>query len=138
MNNVDTSPSWVLQASLWIAQFLVAAMFLMGAVMKLTTPIDQLSQMMPWTGQVDPMLVYATGVFDGLGGIGILLPALTRIMPRLTVYAAVGCFALQACALAFHISRGEGMMMGPVNVLLGALAAFVVWGRWRAAPIQAR
>ena len=138
MNNVDAKPSWVLQAGLWIAQVLVAAMFLMGAVMKLTMPIDKLSQMMPWTGQVDPMLVYATGVFDGLGGIGILLPALTRIMPRLTVYAAMGCFALQVCALVFHISRGEGATVGPINVLLGALAAFVVWGRLRAAPIQAR
>lgn len=138
MNDIAAKPPLALRAGLWGAQGLVGAMFLMGGVMKLTTPLDKLAQMMPWTGEVDPMLVYATGVFDALGGIGILLPALTRIMPRLTVYAAIGCVALQVCALVFHISRGEGAMMGPINVVLGALAAFVAWGRATAAPIQPR
>lgn len=138
MDDSNTKPPLALRIGLWSAQGLVGAMFLMGSVMKLTTPLDKLAQMMPWTGQVDPMLVYATGVFDGLGGIGIILPALTRIMPRLTVYAAVGCLALQVCALVFHISRGEGAMVGPINVVLGALSAFVAWGRAIPAPIQPR
>ena len=131
------APAW-LRIALWTAQGLVGAMFLMGGAMKLSTPLDKLDGMMPWVDQVDPMLVYATGVFDTLGGIGILLPAITRIMPRLTVYAAFGCLALQICAFVFHVSRGEGATLGPMNVALGAFSAFVIWGRSKAVPIAPR
>lgn len=127
-----------LQIGLWTAQAIVAALFLSGAAMKLLVPLPKLALMMPWTGQVSPALVTFTGVVDLLGGVGILAPALTRIQPRLTVYAAIGCFVLQTLALIFHLSRGEGATMAPMNVFLGLLSAFVVWGRAVAAPIAPR
>jgi hypothetical protein len=71
------------------------------------------------------------------GGVGLLLPALTRIKPGLTVAAALGCTVLQALAIAFHISRGE-VAMTPVNFTFLALSVFVLWGRGRKAPIPAR
>jgi hypothetical protein len=77
------------------------------------------------------------GVLDLLGGIGILLPAVTRIAPALTVLAALGCTALQVGAIVFHLSRGEAADT-PFNVLLAALALFVAWGRRSKAPIAAR
>ena len=40
-------------------------------------------------------------------------------------------------AAAFHVSRGELQVL-PVNFTLGALAAFVAWGRYRKAPIAPR
>ena len=55
-------------------------------------------------------LLYSTAVFDLLGGLGVVLPSVTRIKPSLTVLAALGCAALQACAIAFHVSRGEAAM----------------------------
>lgn len=128
----------VLKASLWAAQLVVAGMFIMAAVTKLTTPRDALARMLPWTGEVHPAFVTFTGIVDGLGGIGILLPALTRIRPDLTVLAAKGCFLLQVCAFGFHVVRGEALMVGPLNVVLGALSAFVVWGRSGRAAISAR
>lgn len=75
-------------------------------------------------------------MFDVLGGLGVLLPALTRIRPGLTVLAALGCTALQASAIAFHLSRGETDVA--FNVVLLALAAFVAWGRRTKAPIAPR
>jgi hypothetical protein len=36
-----------------------------------------------------------------------------------------------------HLSRGEGAMV-PMNLVLAALAAFVAWGRGKAAPIAPR
>jgi hypothetical protein len=38
-------------------------------------------------------------------------------------------------AAGFHASLGEFASL-PVNVLLGALAGFVAWGRFKAAPIE--
>jgi hypothetical protein len=81
-------------------------------------------------GQVPVAFLRATGVFDLLGGLGVLLPSLTRVKPGLTVLAALGCAALQACAIVFHISRGEAANT-PFNFFLLALSAFVAWGRRR-------
>lgn len=138
MNTQTQEAGPALKAGLWLAQALIAAMFLTTAYFKLTVPIAVLSNSFPWTGQVNPALVTFTGIVDGLGGIGILLPSLTRIQPRLTVYAAMGCLLLQIVALVFHISRNEGLMAGPFNVVFGVFAAFVWWGRSSRAPIAPR
>jgi hypothetical protein len=66
----------------------------------------------------------------------VILPAATRIKPGLTVWAALGCAALQLCAIAFHVSRGEAAKT-PFNALLVALSLFVAWGR-RRAPLVPR
>jgi hypothetical protein len=120
---------------LWIVQALLALTFAGTGIWKLVTPVPDLAAKMPWMGQVSPGLLYTTAVFDLLGGLGVLLPSLTRIRPRLTVAAALGCVALQASAIVFHVSRGEAAKT-PFNVLLVALALFVAWGRSRA-PIPA-
>lgn len=116
------------RAALWLAQLLVSALFLSGAVMKLGMPRPDLARLMPWTGQVPSALVYGTGIVDALGGIGILLPSLTRIRPGLTGPAAIGCTALQICAFAFHVMRGDPAPAYLTNLVLMALSAFVVWG----------
>ena len=117
-----------LSIGLWIVQGLLFALFAGTGVWKLVTPIPQLAAVFPWMGQVSPAFLHATALFDLLGGIGILLPALTRIMPSLTVLAALGCAALQACAIVFHISRGEAKAT-PFNFVLVLLSLFVFWGR---------
>jgi hypothetical protein len=130
-------PSKGLNIGLWIAQTLLALTLVGGAVWKLTTPIPELAAKMPWMGQVSHGFLYATAVFDLLGGLGVLLPSVTRIKPGLTVLAALGCVALMACAIVFHVSRGEAAKT-PFNFLLLALALFVAWGRRTRAPIAPR
>jgi hypothetical protein len=72
-------------------------------------------------------------VLDILGGLGVVLPSITRVKPGLTVLAAFGCVALMAAAVIFHFSRGEGANM-PFNFVLVALSLFVAWGRRSQAP----
>ncbi|MDA8523131.1 DoxX family protein [Acidovorax sp. NCPPB 4044] len=126
-----------LRVALWTAQCLVALAFCASGAMKLTTPIPELSAMMPWAGQYPVAFVRTIGLIDLAGGLGILLPALSRILPRLTVWAALGCTVLQLFAIAFHLGRGEAMVL-PLNFVLLPLCAFVLWGRARRAPIRAR
>ncbi len=45
--------------------------------------------MMAWTGEYPEAFVRIIGLIDLAGGLGMLLPSLTRIMPRLTVIAAM-------------------------------------------------
>jgi uncharacterized membrane protein YphA (DoxX/SURF4 family) len=132
-----TQPSKGLSTGLWIVQSLLALTFVGTGIWKLATPIPVLAARMPWMGQVSPSFVYATAVFDILGGVGVLLPSVTRIKPGLAALAALGCIALQASAIVFHLSRGEAANT-PFNFVLVALALFVAWGRRTRARIEPR
>jgi len=126
-----------LSVSLWIVQGLLSLTFAGTGIWKLVTPTPELAVKVPWMGEVSPTFLGVTAVADLLGGIGILLPSLTRIQPRLTVLAALGCVVLQASAIVFHVSRGEAAST-PFNVLLVALALFVAWGRHAKIPVPPR
>jgi len=130
-------PSKALHISLWIAQILLAAAFLMSGLMKLSQPIEALAAQMQWPGQVPAGLVRFIGLAEVLGALGLILPAATRIKPGLTPLAAMGLIVVMVLASAFHLSRGEGQMV-PANLVLAALAAFVAWGRTKKAPIAPR
>ena len=75
-----------------------------------------------------------TGVLDLLAGIGLVLPALFRIQPKLTIYAAYGTIVLMIAASVFHITRGEVSQIG-VNIFFAVFAVFIAWGRQKKAPI---
>jgi DoxX-like family len=122
---------------LWTAQALLFLGFGSAALMKLFTPIPQLAAMIPWAGDHSEIFVRVIGLVDLAGALGIVLPALTRIKPGLTVLAALGCATLQVFAIVFHISRGEAMVT-PFNLVLLALSLFVLWGRNSKAPITPR
>jgi putative oxidoreductase len=127
----------VLRASLWVAQVLLALAFGMAGVMKTTQPIADLALKMVWPGDVPPAMVRFIGVSEFLGAVGLILPAVTRIKPVFTPLAALGLVVIMVLAAAFHASRGELFAL-PMNVGFAALAAFIAWGRFMKAPIQAR
>lgn len=119
---------------LWIAQAILSASFLWAGTMKLFMPHEKLAAQWPWTGE-HPDLVIMTGIIDLLAGIGLILPPLLRIQPRLTVYAAYGTILLMIAASVFHIARGEASLIG-VNLFFLAFAVFIAWGRQTKAPIR--
>ena len=129
--------SKALHITLWIAQVLLAGMFLMSGLMKVSQPIDQLSKMLPWATQVPEVLVRFIGAAEVLGALGLILPSLLRIQPKLTPIAAIGLGLVMLFAIAFHVSRGETAVIG-MNFVLVALAAFIAWGRLKKAPIAAK
>nr|WKN39937.1 DoxX family protein [Tunicatimonas sp. TK19036] len=134
---IQQKSSKVLHITLWVAQLLLAFTLLWSGTMKLFQPIEQLSAMWPWAGEVPVALVKLTGIVDALGAFGLVLPALLRIKPQLTPLAAVGVIVLMVCASIFHILRGETSQIG-VNIVFAIIAAFVAWGRFKKAPIAAR
>ncbi|MGR4863128.1 DoxX family protein [Caulobacter sp. LARHSG274] len=137
MDTPKSNASIIIRIALWVAQGLLFVPFVMFGLMKLSKPIADLSMMMPWTGQLPVAFVRFIGAVDVAGGLGVLLPAVTRIRPELGIWAARGIIALQVLAIVFHGSRGEFMML-PLNFVLLTLAIFVLWGRSRKVPITAR
>ena len=141
MNAVGTggvSAPKVWNIGLWVVQALLAAFYAMAGSMKLTQSIEALvASGMAYAGDYPELLTRFIGTMEVLGAVGIILPAATRILPGLTPLAALGFAVIQVLAMGVHISRGEFMVL-PMNLVLLALALFVVWGRTRKAPIPAR
>ncbi|CAE6780365.1 DoxX family protein [Xanthomonas arboricola] len=126
-----------LHISLWVAQGTLALLYAGTGFMKATQPIAALTAMMQWPGVAPEALVRFIGIAELVGALGLILPSLLRIAPKLTPLAATGLVLIQVLAIPFHLSRGEASVV-PVNLVLLALAAFVAWGRWRKAPILPR
>lgn len=118
---------------LWITQGLLSATFIWTGFMKIFKPEDL---PFPWVKD-NTNLVLITGIVDLLGGLGIVLPALLRIQPKLTNFAAYGIIVLMTVASVFHISRGEAKDIG-FNIFMASLAVFVAWGRQIKAPITTK
>lgn len=126
-----------MKIALWIAQALLALAFLASGAMKLTQPLATLAASMAWAADVPEMMVRFIGLAEVLGALGLLLPAATRILPRLTPLAATLLAVVMLLASVFHLARGEAMMV-PVALVLAALLAFVAWGRAARAPLAPR
>lgn len=123
---------------LWVAQVVLAVMYGFAGFNKVSQSMEGLAAMgMSYAVDFPELLTRFIGTMEILGAIGIILPALTRIMPRLTPLAALGFSVIQVLAMGVHISRGEFMVL-PMNLVLLALSLFVLWGRARKAPISPR
>lgn len=123
---------------LWAAQVLLALAFGAAGIMKVLTPVAELGAMMNWVGVTPEWLVRFIGAVEFLGALGMILPALTRILPWLTPLAALGFAIIQVLAIGTHAALGETGATLPMNLVLLALSLLVVWGRTRIAPIAAR
>lgn len=124
--------------ALWAVQLLLAAMFGMAGVMKTTQPIADLAAQLVWPGEIPAALVRFIGASELLGAIGLLLPSALRILPRLTPAAAAGLLTIMLLAMPFHVVMGHDPAGVVFDAVLGALAAFVLYGRLKLAPIQPR
>ena len=119
---------------LWIVQVLLALVFLMAGAMKLTQPIETLSKRMTWAAMIPRALVRFIGLVELLGGIGLILPMATGILPGLTVAAAIGLALVMVFAVVFHLARHEASHV-PANVALLVLALVIVVVRLAVVPV---
>lgn len=121
--------------TLWVVQILLALAFAMAGIMKVSQPIDRLEARMGWVKSVGPRGVRLIGSLEILGAIGLILPAVTGILPWLTPLAATGLVLTMIGAMITHGRRGEYSQIG-MNVVLLLLALFVAYGRFVIVPIS--
>ena len=117
--------------ALWIAAGLLAVAFLAAGLAKLVQPREKLASNMGWVEDFSDGPVKLIGLLEVLGAVGLILPAITKIVPILVPLAATGLALLMVGAIVVHARRGEKQAI-PVNVALLALALFVAWGRFGA------
>lgn len=119
--------------ALWIVQALLAALFVFSGGMKLVLPLDQLAGPVALPG----WFIRFIGVAELLGGLGLVLPGIFRIKTGLTPLAAAGLVIIMIGATVITlIGRQPGAVL--ISAVVGLLAAFVAYGRWRLAPLDRR
>lgn len=115
---------------LWMAQALLAVLFLFAGVTKLVLPIEAMAGPIAFPG----WFLRFIGVVETLGAIGLILPWLFQIYPELTPLAASGLVIVMVGATAVTLIGGLGVgALMPFAV--GALAAWVAYGRTRLNPL---
>ncbi len=129
----DKKPNRALHITVWVVQILLALSSLMAGFMKSFTPLDQLGQQMTWVATVPPYLTRIAGVSELLIGLGLILPSVLRIMPKLSGIAALGLVGVMIPAAIVHLRIDEPIV---VNIVMALMAGFVAWGRLVKAPIR--
>lgn len=120
-----------MSAALWIIQALLAALFVFAGVMKFVMPLDEMVKQTSLPG----WFLLFIGVAEIAGGIGLIVPALLRILPFLTQIAGCGLVIIMTGATVLSLPMGA---VAAFPLLAGVLCGFVVYGRGRLRPIQPR
>ena len=126
-----------LRITLWVLQVALALFFMMVGYSHALAPFDEVAQQATWMQHVPRALSLFIGYAELAGGLGLIVPAATRIAPWLTPLAALGLGTIMILAIPFHIVRAEANVIW-MHTLLAGLALFVAWGRWRKASILSR
>jgi len=117
---------------LWVIQALLALLFLFAGGTKFLLPTEQLTQ-----GGWSLGFIRFIGVCEILGAIGLIVPSVTRIRPILTPLAAAGLVIIMvgATVVTLRMPQPAGAV---IPGIVGLLAAFVAYGRWRLVPLRGR
>jgi uncharacterized membrane protein len=118
----------------WAGQVVLALAFL-GAGYTHSIGYEKASQQpgMVWMKAVPSQMVRTIGGLEILGAIGLILPALTGVLPWLRPLAALLLGVVMVLAIGLHLSRRE-YPNATFNAVLGLLALAVAYGRFIASP----
>jgi len=117
--------------ALWIAQGLLALLFLFTGGMKFVMSVEEMTKEMAMPG----WFLHFIGVCEIMGALGLILPWLTGIRPALTPLAAAGLVIIMIGATVVTVMIGN-MATTLLPLVVGILAAFVAYGRWRLTPAR--
>ncbi|HKV73842.1 MAG TPA: DoxX family protein [Gemmatimonadales bacterium] len=106
---------------LWTVQILLAALFIFAGGFKLVMPLAAMQQG-PIT--LPGVFLRFIGVAELLGGLGLVLPGLFRVLPQLTPLAAAGLVTIMAGATTLTVI-GMGVRPALFPLVVGILAAIV-------------
>lgn len=115
---------------LWGLQAALAAVFLSAGLTKIAKPKEELvAPLGEWVRSFSAPGLKLLGVIEVLGAVGLIVPPLVGVAPVLSPLAAVGIIVIMVGAIVAHARDSAGSKIA-MNVVLGVLAAVVVWGRF--------
>lgn len=123
-----------MKRALMILQLVLGIYFLFVGVMHFVLP-DGLPAQMGWMYELSPALHWLSGSAEVLAGLALLGVPLIRRYGNLVPLAAAGLALTMLGAMAWHLSRGEASSIVQ-NLVVGALAAFLAYQRWKTYPLS--
>ena len=121
-----------MKIALWIAHILLIFMFGMTGYMKAFTPIEELASRMDWVTSVPVWIVRLAAVSELSAVLALIAIPLIKRYTFLVPLAAAGLTLIMVGSLFVHVPRGEPFIF---NLVIGGVAAFVAWGRWKMMPV---
>jgi uncharacterized membrane protein YphA (DoxX/SURF4 family) len=119
---------------LWVAQVLLAAVFLAHGLLLLMPPPEIAAQMLD---ALPRWFWLFLGIAEVMAAIGLTLPGLTRVMPWLVSWAAAGVMIVMISATAWHVVRNE-IGSAVITLVLLIVASYVWHMRSRRLPLAPR
>jgi uncharacterized membrane protein YphA (DoxX/SURF4 family) len=116
---------------LWTGQSLLALLFLFAGSMKFIMPAEKMQG--PISFPIT--FIHFIGVCEILGGLGLILPGLLKVLPELTTFAAAGLLIIMVGATTTTVI-GMGIAPAIFPLIVGVIAATIAWGR--ATPATSR
>jgi uncharacterized membrane protein len=120
----------------WVLQIVLGVYFVAIGVMHFAVP-DGLPEQLAWMYELPTWLHVASGTAEILGGLGLVLPAATRIRPQLTPLAATGLAVVMVLAALWHVPRGEIPNVA-LTLVLAVVLGWLARARWQTHPIAPR
>ncbi len=120
-----------MNVTLWVIQILLAVVFLVSGITKVTRPRETLKAGLP---EFEPGVIRLVAVAEIVGALGLILPGITGIAPILTPVAATGLAIIMVGAVATHARRHESKSVA-LNVVLLVLTVVVALGRFGPYPL---
>lgn len=112
--------------AMWIVNIVLGLMFLLAGSMKTLTPVSSLREKgMAWTDDFQPPAVKLIAVAEVIGGLGLILPVVTGILPILAPIAATCLAILMAGAVIVHLRRKESATPSAVLLVLSVASAVI-------------
>lgn len=111
---------------LWIVQILLGLLFLFAGVSKFLMPAEEMAKSMPTYLSVG--FIYFIGICEILGGIGLIVPWATGILPKLTPLAAVGLLIIMIGATVVT-AMGPMAATAAIPAVFAVLCGLIAYGR---------
>ena len=111
---------------LLIVQVVLAVVFFMAGIMKLTRPKEKLADKMPWVSDFSQGQLRLIGALEILGALGLIFLGLTGILPWLASLVAIGLALTMVGAIFTHLRRKEygNIVLNVILMLAAVLVAF--------------
>ena len=119
--------------TLWAIQIVFGVYFIFVGISHFIVP-DGLPAQMEWMYELSDGLHIASGTAEILGGLGLILPGLTKIRPELTSWAAFGLTVVMLGAAIWHAGRGEPSNI-ILNLVIASIMGYLGYARMRVTPL---
>jgi uncharacterized membrane protein YphA (DoxX/SURF4 family) len=110
--------------ALWVAQIGLGALFIFAGAMKFIMPMEDMQKEIAWS----PWFMYFIGSAEIAGGLGLILPGVTKIARGLTPVAGMGLIVIMIGAVTTTAAT-MGVLAALYPLVVGLVALAVVHGR---------